>query len=287
MQDLYGEVVDQLLRTGVLTPDMNVLVICGGLKDRKVLRDRSFTDVVISNVDPRPSPQEFAPFTWCFQDAERLSFEDESFDFCLVHSGLHHCYSPHRAMLEMYRVARKGLLIFEPYDNVVTRIGVRLNIGQEYEHASVFKNNFEYGGVGNSSIPNYVYRWTEREIVKTINCYAPQTRSDIRFIHKVSVPWTQLRARRNGALYAAIRLGQPILKMLELCFPKQSNSFAAVILKPEDPQALHPWLHQNGKAVRLDEQWLSARFRRAGRGPQPRAKAASQARPGPDVTGHG
>jgi ubiquinone/menaquinone biosynthesis C-methylase UbiE len=53
---------------------------------------------------------EFAPFSWSFQDAEQLSFEDEAFDYVFVHAGLHHCASPHRALLEMYRVARRGIM---------------------------------------------------------------------------------------------------------------------------------------------------------------------------------
>jgi ubiquinone/menaquinone biosynthesis C-methylase UbiE len=41
------------------------------------------------------------------QDAENLSYDDRAFDLVVVHAGLHPCYSPHRALLEMYRVARR------------------------------------------------------------------------------------------------------------------------------------------------------------------------------------
>lgn len=262
MQDFYGEVIGHFLRLGVLNTGMRILVVCGGKIDKDVLQRAGFQHVVISNVDPRPSREEFSPFDWCHQDAERLTFDDGSFDFCMVHSGLHHCYAPHRALLEMYRVARTGLLLFEPYDNLTTRLGVRFNIGQEYEHSSVFNNDHEHGGVGNSSIPNYIYRWTEQEIVKTINCYAPHARHEIRFMHRMRIPWTQLRTRRNKTLYHVVRLAQPALKMVELCFPKQSNNFAALVLKPELPLALHPWLRQDGEAIQLDNQWLAARYSR-------------------------
>ncbi|HEU0242130.1 MAG TPA: methyltransferase domain-containing protein [Micromonosporaceae bacterium] len=262
MQDFYGEVIDQLVRAGTLTARMHVLVLCGGKEDRTVLYRKGFRHVVISNVDPRPDGATFAPFTWCYQDAEHLTYEDETFDFCVVHNGLHHCHSPHRALLEMYRVSRTGLVLFEPYDNLLTRLGVRLNIGQEYEHASVVCNDLGYGGVANSAIPNYVYRWTERDVVKAINCYAPQTPSDVRFIHKMRVPWVQLRHRRNRLLYLVIRFAQPLLRLIEVAAPKQCNSFAAVVMKPDLPRALHPWLRQDGKALRLNEQWLAARFRR-------------------------
>ena len=105
-----------------------------------MLEDLGFTDVVISNVDTRTTSAAFAPFEWSFQDAEDLTYPDDSFDFCIVHSGLHHCKSPHEALLEMYRVSRQGVLVFEPCDNLTTRIGVWLGIGQEYEIAAVAGN---------------------------------------------------------------------------------------------------------------------------------------------------
>src|SRR5690242_11001700 len=130
MEEFYRDVIDHLVDEGTMTTSMEVLVLCGGQVDRAVLTASGFDNVVISNVDERA--QDFAPYRWSYQDAERLTFDDESFDFCVVHSGLHHCYSPHRALLEMYRVARRGLVFFEPYDNLLTRLGVKLNIGQEY-----------------------------------------------------------------------------------------------------------------------------------------------------------
>jgi SAM-dependent methyltransferase len=262
MQDFYDEVIAQLLRAGVLDTAMKVLVVCGGQTDKAVLLRSGFRDVVISNIDSRAENQDFTPYTWSYQDVERLSFADGSFDFCLVHSGLHHCYSPHRGLLEMYRVARKGLLLFEPYDSITTRLGVRLHIGQEYEHAGVFCNRCHHGGVSNTSIPNYVYRFTEQEIIKTVSCHAPHARHEFRFFHRMRVPWTQLRKRRNKALYRAVRLAQPALKLLETCAPKQTNNFAALVLKPDLPRALHPWLRQEGGSIRLNDKWVATRYRR-------------------------
>jgi SAM-dependent methyltransferase len=258
--DFYGEMIGTLLQSGVLHTAMRILVVCGGKVDADVLKRYGFRDVVVSNVDSRPNRVDFVPYEWCYQDAEHLTYEDGSFDFCLVHSGLHHCYSPHRALIEMYRVARKGLLLFEPYDNLVTRFGVRLKVGQEYEHASTFCNALHHGGVGNTDIPNFVYRFTQQEIIKTINCYAPYARHDIRFIHRMRVPWTQLRRRRNKTLYYVIRAAQPALKLVETCLPRQSNNFAALVLKPDLPRQLHPWLRHDGRAIRLNDEWVASRY---------------------------
>jgi lipopolysaccharide/colanic/teichoic acid biosynthesis glycosyltransferase/ubiquinone/menaquinone biosynthesis C-methylase UbiE len=260
-KEFYLDVLRELLRTGVLHRDMEILVVCGGAVDRAVLAACRFRRVVISNIDASVATIDFAPFTWSYQDAERLTYPAESFDFCLVHSGLHHCHSPHRALLEMYRVSRVGLLLFEPYDNLLTRLGVRLGFGQEYEHAAVVSNKYDHGGVANTAIPNYVYRWTQKEIVKTVQTFAPYARHDIRFIHKMRIPWTQLRKRRDRSLYHIVRLAQPALKLLETCAPRQSNNFAAVVFKPNLPQALHPWLRDDGGAgIALNGAWLASRY---------------------------
>lgn len=261
MQDFYRDVVGRLLRSRVLDPSMEMLVLCGGRTDATVLRESGFRRVVISNVT-RPQDSDVAPFQPCRQDAEGLSYDDGSFDFCIVHNGLHHCQSPHRALTEMYRVARRGLLIFEPYDNLVTRLGVRFRVGQEYEHASVFFNNSDHGGMTDSEIPNFIYRWTEHEIVKTINSYAPHARHEVRFIHTMRIPWGQLRGRRNRTMLNVVRLAQPALWLLETCLPKQSNNFAALVRKPELPVALHPWLRQDGSAIRINDQWVAAHYAR-------------------------
>src|SRR5262249_38325060 len=163
---------------------MRILVACGGATDQDVFIKSGFANVVISNLDTRMNGDEFSPFTWSFQDVERLSFEDNSFDFAVVHSGLHHCYSPHRCFLELYRVARKGVLLFEPYDTLFSRIGARLNFGQTYELAAVFSNNFQFGGVNNTAIPNYIYRMSESEIEKVVTCFAPYGKHRFQFIRK-------------------------------------------------------------------------------------------------------
>lgn len=91
------------MRDGILNPGVRVLVVCGGRTDKLILERCGFRDVVISNLGVRPAGKELGAFRWSEQDAERLTFDDESFDFVIAHSGLHHCYSPHRALLEMYR----------------------------------------------------------------------------------------------------------------------------------------------------------------------------------------
>ncbi len=261
MEAFYAEVLKELLDEHLLERHMQVLVVCGGDTDKEVLHGSGFANVVISNLDARMTGDEYAPFAWSFQDAENLTFEDDSFDFCIVHSGLHHCHSPHRALLEMHRVARKGILLFEPYDNFLTRVGVRLKIGQDYEHAAVFYNDCTYGGVKNSWLPNYIYRWTEAEIIKTIHSFAPHANHHFKFIYKMRIPWTQLQGRKNKLFYYTVCLSLPILKIFSALLPKQSNNFAALILKPRLPQDLHPWLLWEESQLKLNHTWLTTTYK--------------------------
>ncbi len=47
-------------------------------------------------------------------DATNLPFPDNTFDVVSVHDGLHHLSEPWKAVREMVRVAKKGIVIIEP-----------------------------------------------------------------------------------------------------------------------------------------------------------------------------
>ncbi len=258
--EFYMKILNDLLQAEIINKQMRILVVCGDEPDRRALRESGFTNVVISNIDSRLKGDEFAPYEWAFQDAENLTYEDNVFDFSIVCSGLHHCASPHRALLEMYRVAQKGLLLFEPYDSLMTKLGVLFNVGQEYEHAEVYRNSCTCGGIRNTVIPNYVYRWTERDIIKTIHTFAPHGEHTFQFIHKMNIPWTQLMGRKKKLAYYAVLLAVPLLKIIEIMAPKQSTGFAAVVLKPELPRNLHPWLYMEAGEIKLNLEWLENRY---------------------------
>jgi SAM-dependent methyltransferase len=262
MSDFYTDTVRQLLKKGVISAEMRILVLCGGRQDREVLERCGLRNVVISNLDTRLQGNEFAPFVWSFQDAEHLTFANGEFDFCIVHSGLHHCHSPHRALLEMYRVARVGILVFEPRDGMLVRLGVRLNLGQEYEVAAVFGNDMSFGGVRNTECPNYVYRWTPNEVRKTIRSFAPVGEHRFGFFYALRVPWSRLALLRNKLYLAGVVALLPALKALSLVLPALCNNFGFVVLKPMLPDDLFPWLRLESGRVTLDRRWVSARYRK-------------------------
>lgn len=226
----YIDTLRKLVASGQLDPHASTLVVAGGSKDRAALLEVGFTRVTISNLDPRMSDHGFAPFDWAFIDAENIAFKDDAFDQVIDHMGLHHCGSPHRALLEMHRIARKGVLVFENRDSVTLRLAVRLGVVPAYELDAVRGNEFLYGGFRNTAIPNHVYRWTEREVTKTIASADPAHRATIRFFYNLRYP-----AERIGSMKGLKRLALQGLRLpfgvYAAIFPRQANEFGFFIDK--------------------------------------------------------
>lgn len=269
MSAFYRDTVRRLMDRGTLTRDMRVLVVCGGKLDRHVLLECGLSDVTISNLDDRMTGDEFEPFAWSFQDAEQLDYAAGSFDFVIAHSGLHHCRSPQRGLLEMYRVARRGVLVFEPRDSFAVRLGVRIGVGQEYEHAAVFDNGCASAGLRNTEIPNYVFRWTEREIDKAIRSYAPAFPPAIEYFYATIIPWIALRARRNKLYLVAVTALLPLIRAVNLVYPKLCNHFGFLVIKPDPAREAFPWIRFADDTPRINVEWLNTRYAKHPRQPRP------------------
>lgn len=261
MNNFYIETVTRLLDKGLMTRDMNILVVCGGRTDHEALSRSGFKRVTISNVDVRVQGDEFAPFSWSFQDAENLQYSDDTFDYCIAHNGLHHCYSPHRALLEMYRIASKGILIFEPHDSFFVRLGVKLGFGQEYEVAAVVGSDLKFGGVKNTVVPNYVYRWTEREIEKTVCSCVPIGRPRFHYFYAFRIPERRLRILKNTLKINIAYILLPFLRGFAFLFPRQCNNFAFAVEKPDLPSGLLPWLSLSEGKPTINLRWVASRYK--------------------------
>jgi ubiquinone/menaquinone biosynthesis C-methylase UbiE len=248
----YDRVLEDLSRQQLIHPAMKTLVVCGGPVDRDAFLRAGFTDVTITNLDTRGSREECAPYRWAREDVENLTLKDDSADLVCVHSGLHHCASPHRGLLEMYRVARSGVLLFENRDSFLVRLGCRLGLATEYELEAVAANGCRYGGVRNTCVPNYVFRWTEREIVKTVRSFAPHVTHRFAFFHGYRLPVDRLRIQNNALARAALSIGPALGHVVEKCFPRQGNLYACYIHKPAVPADLQPWLAYAGGGIAFD-----------------------------------
>ncbi len=254
MDDFYYQSVKTLVDRGDIAADHKLLVVCGTELDREVLIAAGCKLGVISNVDASVPATAVQPFEHAQQDVETLTYANDSFDWVLVHHGLHHCRAPHRALTEMYRVASRGIIVFEPCRNALVDIGRRLKVGQEYEVHAVAANQLTSGGANNEAIPNYVYRFTADEIVSSIRAYAPEYEIKAQVDYHMEIHWHDLRAKQDRRPLWLARLAYPFLRLLMWVRPSLANTMCVVIPKSA---TLHPWLKRDetGQVV-PDDNWF-------------------------------
>jgi hypothetical protein len=70
-------------------------------------------------------------------------------------------------------VARKTVVAVENQDSPLMRLAGRLGLVGSYEHDAVRDGGGHTGGVDGTGTPNYVYRWTRREVVKAVSAFDP------------------------------------------------------------------------------------------------------------------
>jgi SAM-dependent methyltransferase len=221
----YERVLRELLAAGLVEREWHVLVVAGGPVDRAAFAACGFTDATFTNLSADADER---------QDAEALTYDDGSFDLAVISAGLHHCASPHRALLELYRIARHGLLALEARDSTLMRMAQRLGVVDEYELTAVADNGFSSGGVRNSPVPNFVYRWTEREVEKTIASAAPERRHRFVWFRELELPVSVLELGGKGRW----RFAAAPLRLVTKVFPRQANLFAFAVFRRE----LQPWM---------------------------------------------
>jgi ubiquinone/menaquinone biosynthesis C-methylase UbiE len=253
----YTETLRRLVDAGVFSPNASTLVLAAGLNDRNALADLGFTDVTFSNVDPRLSEADFAPHALTHHHAERIELPDNAVEQIIIANALHHCRSPHRALLEMYRVARRATLAFENRDSALLRLAARFGLVQDYEYDAVVGSGMKYGGVNNSEIPNYVYRWREREIHKTIASFAPELKPRLHYFYSLRSPEDRLRYMQSPLKAMMVRTVFLGVRTLTWMFPSQANLFAFCVEKRDETW---PWIRRDAEGYTFNETWARERF---------------------------
>lgn len=117
--------------------------------------------------------------TYSIENAEKLSFEDNAFDYVFCKESFHHFPRPYIALYEMLRVARKGVILVEPNDDPVPAT-VSFNKFLKYKAKSFLSRHglcqepafwgtpyFYFGGYEDSG--NFVYSLSKREMEKVCN----------------------------------------------------------------------------------------------------------------------
>lgn len=255
--NFYLETVKELIPR-----DNSSILICGGgLLDRDVFFELGYKDVTITNLDTRTSPEEYSPYKWEYQNAESLTYEDSTFDYVIIHAAIHHTSMPHKTLLELFRVSNKGFLAFESRDSLVMKFLERFDLTQTYEHAAVFHNDCKFGGINNTEIPNYIYRWTEREIEKTINTFSPCYDHTFLYRYGAAFPCTaQLESKGNMKLMF-LKAALPFYLVFKKIFKKQQNLFAFYVAKPSKKSTLKPWLKRFENNILFDKEWAKKKYK--------------------------
>ena len=130
----------------------------------------------------------------------------------------------------------------EARDSLLMRMAIKLGLTAEYELEPAFLSGGTVGGYRNGPIPNYVFRWTEREFEKTVLSYAPTHQHTFFYEYGYNVP-LQRFAMARSVVYRSVGVALSFLtRFAEIVIPKQGNQFAFGALKNTSCQ---PWLTES------------------------------------------
>lgn len=252
----FLSVLESEVQSRLIDLRSSVLVVGASDDDVDVLRRVGFQNITVSNFGADLGG--FGDATGCGDsealliDVEDIRLPSSSYDLILSHEVLHHCRSPHRALCEMLRISRKYVLFLEPNDSLCMRTLVGLGLSFPYELPAVIHHGGKSGGVRNSQIPNFIYRWNRHEVEKTVSSYIAERFFSI-FTHpywdfNVSEYELSLRRATKIGVFTSlvgpktfIRFLQGIKLLLNLLpvTKKQGNKFFCIV---EKHAQLRPWL---------------------------------------------
>jgi ubiquinone/menaquinone biosynthesis C-methylase UbiE len=213
-----------------LNKDKSILVLGASSDEASLFHKLQFKKITLSNIDlaqlKGTKKYNFNKIKIDFRNLFKI--KNNSYDFVVVHASIHHTSRPHNIILEMYRIAKYGVLIIESNDSFIMRLSVKLNFSEDYELSALNENTF-VGGVDGSNIPNYVYRWTEREIKKLFYSYQPDKKINIFFNYQNNIFNKNLS--NNLIKKIIISFSYIFLKIIFFLFPKQQNLMSIYVDK--------------------------------------------------------
>jgi hypothetical protein len=145
----------------------------------------------------------------------------------------------------MYRLARKTVIFVENQDSLMMRAATRAGVVTWHELVAVIDAEYSSGGVDGSGVPNFVYRWTRREVRKAVASFDPAYDVPIEFHSEWNFGSgrvaTQILQRKLHLSDEQAQQGfSRAYRVLNAAIPWQGNIFAAIIRK--DLAKLHPWM---------------------------------------------
>jgi SAM-dependent methyltransferase len=243
--------------------DQRVLIVGGSAQDEHILRQVGFKHIVNSNLptdmERMAAGESDLETQHLALDAEQLELPSDSFDLVFASEVLHHCSSPHRALCEMLRVSRRYVLFMDPNDSLAMAALVRMRFSFPYELPAVIDHDYRSGGLRDSQIPNFLYRWNRHEVFKTVSSYIPERIFSVHaypyWDFSVTKEDLDLRtATRIGSItsvmgagnfIALLRFAQSFLNGIPP-LRSQGNKFFCCI---EKSPGLKPWMARDGEEI--------------------------------------
>ncbi len=105
------------------------------------------------------------------------------------------------------------------------------------------------------------FRWTEREVVKTIRAADPAHVEQIEFFYGLRLPTLRFEHVNAPARRIALKLMAPAVKAFVKLLPRQGNQFGFVITKTG---RLRDWLEEKDGKVRLSAEKAEQRGQKYG-----------------------
>lgn len=145
----------------------SVLLTCGGVGGEGLFfKKNGFADVTVSDISENSLLicNQFDPtIKTIMLNGESLDVPEGSYDLVVVQDGLHHLPRPVSGFTEMLRVAKKAVVVIEPYDSTIGNL-----MGTEWE-------------VQGDAI-NYVYRWDRNSITQAVKSYQLKSYKQIKVL---------------------------------------------------------------------------------------------------------
>jgi SAM-dependent methyltransferase len=265
-RDQFLAVLLRHLKTCHIATNEKLLVIGGSWQDVELLISAGFKDITLSNFQPELEESALLSLQVKVKlltiDAEQIDLPDGSFDCVFAHEVLHHCRSPHRALCEMLRVASKHIVLLEPNDSLSMRVLTWTGFSFPYEIFSVVYHRHEAGGVRDSCVPNFIYRWNANEVRKTVSSFL----AEHVFVAHAYPYWDfnvnekELSMRKETRIHAitsiigaktflvVLRALQIVLNWIPI-LRRQGNKFFCCIEKTGE---LRPWLTAEDGKIRFN-----------------------------------
>ena len=211
-----------------LHKNKSILVLGASSEEGRLFQKLQFKKVTLSNInlDQLIGSEKYKLKKKKIDFRNLFKIKNNSYDYVVVHASIHHTSKPHNILLEMYRIAKHGVLIIESNDSLIMKISVKLNFSEDFEKSALSQN---VGGVDGSNVPNYVYRWTEREVKKLFYSYQPDKKINIIFNYQNNI-FNEILTN-NSIKRIILTLSYIFLKIIFFLFPRQQNLMSIFIDK--------------------------------------------------------